>query len=184
VMQPLRDAQIPVGLTARSAATLAQIPALLGGGRFELEGDLRPVNRSRWFDGQCKLENIVIRQPPRILKLLALKSGKRLRENPVIREISVGRLFVSDSLVALENIKSDAVSLDHLKLSFIRYGLVNESVHIDGQYAGIGFEVLGTRADPQIFLRNNLLVRAIGSEQEFVFDDVTTGAPPPPPKKD
>jgi hypothetical protein len=181
--QLLREVPQPVNAVTELAGPLGQIPILLSGGRCELDGDLRPRDGARWFDGQFKLTDIVIRQPPRILQLVALKSGKRLRENPVIKEFSVGRLFVSQTLVALEGIRSDAVSLNYLKLNFIRYGLADASLHLDGQYAGIGFEVLGTRAEPQVFLKNNLLIRAIGSEQEFAFDDVPSPPPPPPPQK-
>jgi hypothetical protein len=184
VAQTLRDLPLPNNAMAELAGALGQIPVLLSGGEFDLSGDVRLRDDARWFDGQCKLTDIEIRHPPRILQLIALKSGKHLLENPGVKEISVGRLFVSPTLVALEGIKADAASLNHLKLNFIRYGLADEALHLDGQYAGVGFEVLGTRAEPQVFLKNNLLIRAIGSEQEFAFAEVPAAAPPPPPKKE
>ncbi|HUJ42600.1 MAG TPA: hypothetical protein VLW52_03225 [Opitutaceae bacterium] len=183
LLQPLRGVELPPDTMTAMADNLAQFPVLFSGGRFELDGDLRLRRPDRLFDGQFKLTDTVIRQPPRVLQLIALKSGKRLRESPLIKEFSASRLFVSDKLVALEGIKSDAASLAYLKLNFIRYGLADETLHLDGRYAGVGFEVLGTRANPQVFLKDNLLIRAIGSDQEFAFGD-PPAAPPPPPRQD
>lgn len=114
----------------------------------------------------------------------AAESGKRLRENPVIKEFSAGWLFVSDTLVALEGIRPDAASLASLKLNFIQYGVADEALHLDGPYAGVSFEAVGTRAEPQVFLKDNLLIRAIGSHEEFAFVDAPVAAPPLPPKPD
>lgn len=62
--------------------------------------------------------------------------------------------------------------------------MADEALHLDGQYSGVGFEVLGTRAEPQVFLKDNLFIRASGSQQEFAFGDAPVAAPPPPPKQD
>ncbi|HUL52572.1 MAG TPA: hypothetical protein VLT83_04080 [Opitutaceae bacterium] len=183
LLQPFQEVKLPPDLVTAIADNLAQFPVLFSGGRFELGGDLRLRRPARLFDGEFKLSDTVIRQSPRVLQLVALKSGKGLREHPLIKEFSASRLFVSDTLVALEGIKSDAASLAYLKLNFIRYGLADETLHLDGRYAGVGFEVLGTRANPQVFLKDNLLIRAIGTEQEFAFGDPPT-APPPPPRQD
>jgi len=183
LLQPLRGVTLPPGDFAAMADDLAELPVLFGGGRLELHGALRLADPARLFDGQCRLSDTVIRQTPRVLKLIALRSGKQLRERPLIKEISASRLFASNALIALEGIKSDAASLSYLRLNFLRYGLADDSLHLDGAFAGVGFEVLGTRASPQIFLKNNLLVRAVGSEPEFTFGEIPT-APAPPPRRD
>jgi hypothetical protein len=180
LLQPFREVALPASTVTVLADNLGRIPVLFSGGRLELAGDLRLRTPARLFDGQFKLADTVIRQPPRVLRLVALKSGKRLRENPLIKEISASRLFISDRLVALEGIKSDGASLAYLNLNFLRYGLADEALHLDGRFAGVGFEVLGTRAEPQVFLKNNLLIRSIGVPQEFAFGDAPVAAPPPP----
>ena len=69
--------------------------------------------------------------------------------------------------------------IDRVKLNSFRYAFAGEKLAVDGDYFGVGFEVVGTRADPQVFLKENAVIRAIGQKNEFDFfgDDAAAPAP-------
>ena len=121
-------------------------------------------------------------RPPRVVQLLALKSGKAFQASPFIEEFSIGRITLSQALLRVSGIALVGSGLvDRLKVTSASYGLADEHLKVDGEYFGVGFEVVGTRADPQIFLKDsNKFIRAIGTRNEFDFDETP---PPPKPKK-
>ena len=110
--------------------------------------------------------------------MLALKSGNSFQKSPFIEEFSIGQITLSKTLVRVSAISLLGSGLvDRLKVTSASYGLADERLKMDGEYFGVGFEVVGTRADPQIFLKDsNKLIRAIGVRNEFDFDE-----PPPKP---
>ena len=109
----------------------------------------------------------------------ALKSGKSLQASPLIEQFSIGKITINDDQLRVEEIVVNGSGLiNNLKVRSADYGLSSETVKVDGDYFGVGFDVIGTRADPQVFLKDsNLMLRAIGTRNEFDFDTQPAPAP-------
>lgn len=166
-------------------AQLVKIPTMVSGGGVSLDMDLRP-GETDWLRGRLRLTRATMLRPPRVVQLLALKSGNSFQKSPFIEEFSIGQVTLSKTLVSVSAISLVGSGLvDRLKVNSASYGLADERLKMDGEYFGVGFEVVGTRADPQIFLKDsNKLIRAIGVRNEFDFDEpAPKPAPKPPPPK-
>jgi hypothetical protein len=50
---------------------------------------------------------------------------------------------------------------DRVKLKSAEYAFADGNLEVYGEYFGVGFEVVGTRADPQVFLKENALLKAV-----------------------
>ena len=166
-------------------AQLVKVPALVSGGGVSLDMDLRP-GETDWLRGRMRLTRAKMLHPPRVVQMLALKSGKSFQTSPFIEEFSIGQITLSKTLISVSAISLLGSGLiDRLKVNSASYGLVDERLKMDGVYFGVGFEVVGTRADPQVFLKDsNVLIRAIGVKNEFDFDEKPPkpAAKPPAPK--
>lgn len=166
---PLRELKLPPSPLADSAAQLVKIPSLVAGGRVELSGELAARQR---FTGTLHLENATIVRAPRVLQLLALKSGKSLAQSPLIERLDIDRIAYDPKGISVEGLAFAGTGLiDRVEVKSANYQLGAEKLGVDGVYFGVGFEVVGTRADPQVFLKDdNLLIRAVGQRNEFDFE--------------
>ena len=163
----------PYGATI---AQLGKVPVIVSGGRITAHATLRP-GATDWFEGDFRLTRTLMIHPPRILQLLALKSGKAAQGTPLIDELALGKITLSTTQLRMSDFSlKGAGFVNNLKLGKVSYTLADEAIEVDGQYFGIGFEVSGTRSSPQVYLKENALIRAIGQRNEFDFDD-------PPAKK-
>lgn len=163
----------PYGATL---AQLGKVPAIVAGGRITAHATMHP-GAVDWFEGDFRLARTTMIHPPRILQLLALKSGKAAQGTPLIDELALGKITLSATQLQLSDFSlKGAGFVNNLKLGKVSYTLADEAIAVDGQYFGIGFEVVGTRSSPQVYLKENALIRAIGQRNEFDFDD-------PPAKK-
>jgi len=107
---------------------------------------------------------------PRLLQLLALRSGKSLEQKPLIRKLSVGEWSLDSDGLAVKTFTLDGSGLiDRLKLRSINYAFAGEKLAVDGDYFGIGFEVVGTRTDPQVFLKETGLLKAVVLQPDSGF---------------
>jgi hypothetical protein len=174
---PLRALALPPGDLANLAAQVEKIPVILAGGRLEVSGDLRPAEPAKLFEGRFTLRDTTIKQPPVILQLLALRTKQAMQVKPLVQELSAGRFYLNDTAVGVEKLTFTAPGLLNLNLGSARYGLADEKVYAEGEYFGIGFEVTGPRTDPQVYLKDNLIIRAIGTQSDLDF-----GAPDAPKK--
>lgn len=158
---------------------LMKVPTMVSGGSVTIEAEMRR-SEPEWLRGRLQLTRATLIRPPYVLQLLALKSGKSFEKSPVIEEFSIGRLTLSPTTVGVTDISLIGSGLiNNLKVKSASYGLTDEALKVDGEYFGVGFDVIGTRADPKIFLKDsNKLIRAIGTRNEFDFDN-----PTPKPKK-
>ncbi len=158
---------------------LAKVPTMVTGGAVAFDAEVRR-GEPEWLIGRFQLRRATLIRAPHVLQLLALKSGRSLQDSPKIEDFSVGRLTLSrTSLSVADTAFIGSGLIDRIKVKSATYGLVDEALKVDGEYFGVGFDILGTRADPKIFLKDsNKLIRAIGSRNEFDFD---TPAPPPKP---
>ncbi len=158
-------------------AQLMKVPTVVSGGGVTIEADMRR-SEPEWLHGRLQLTRATLVRPPYVLQLLALKSGKTLGNSPLIEDFSIGRLTLSRTTVGVTDISLTGSGLiNNLKVKSASYGLADEALKVDGEYFGVGFDVIGTRAAPKIFLKDsNKLIRAIGQRNEFDFD-------PPPPAK-
>ncbi len=171
---PFKAVALPAEMAA-TVATVAQVPTLVAGGRVDLAGEW--AERAR-FSGRLGVGRATMVQPPRILQLLALKSGKALTQRPLLEQLTIERVAVDAAGIALDGVTLAGTGLvDRLKLNSARYELRTQNVAVDGLYFGVGFEVVGTRADPQVFLKDNsLLVRTVGQRNEFDFEAMARDA--------
>ncbi len=174
---PLRGLALPPGNLANLAAQVEKIPVILAGGKLEVAGDLRSAEPAKLFDGRFTLRDTTITQPPIILQLLALRTKQSMQVKPLVHELSAGRFYLNDSAVGVEKLTFAASGLLNLNLGSARYGLKDEKVYAEGEYFGIGFEVAGPRSDPQVYLKDNVIIRAIGTQNDLDF-----GVPDPPKK--
>jgi hypothetical protein len=165
---PLKALALPPELAA-TVATVAQVPTLVAGGRVEIAGEW--AGRSR-FTGRVSVGQATMVQAPRILQLLALKSGKALTQRPLLEQLTIGRVTADERAITVDGVTLAGTGLiDRLKLNSARYEIPTQAVAVDGLYFGVGFEVVGTRADPQVFLKDSsLLVRTVGQRNEFDFE--------------
>lgn len=178
---PLRATPLPAGELATLAHQLAQLPAKVAGGSIELEGEL--TERLR-FTGRFQLGRATVVRPPRILQMLALKSGRTWGAQPLLENFSVERISADPEGITLDGLTIVGTGLvNRLKVRSARYRLADTKLAVDGEYFGVGFEVTGTRGDPQVFLKDSsALLRAIGQRNEFDFEamgeDAKAGATP------
>lgn len=161
---------------------LAKVPTMLAGGAVALEADVRR-GEPEWLIGKLRLQRAVLIRSPYVLQLLALKSGRSLQNSPTIEDFSIARLTLSRSSVSITDMTLAGSGLiDRIKLKSASYGLADEALKVDGEYFGVGFDIVGTRADPKIFLKDsNPLIRAVGVRNEFDFDVPAPKSPRPPP---
>jgi hypothetical protein len=177
VLTPWLVSPLPKGEVATKAKELGGYAAMVTGGRVDVRGELTDQKQ---FTGSVTLERATLQRPPRVLQMLALKSGKTWTEQPLIEKISIKRIeanleTVSGRVDGVEIVGSGLI--DRLKVKAASYRDGDGKLGVDGEYFGLGFEVLGTRADPQVFLKDNsLLVRAVGQPLEFDFEAMAADA--------
>ena len=151
---------------------LNTIVSLLAGGSLEVSAVLPENQRPPRIQAVVAVRNATVLRAPRIVQLLALKSGRELERRPLLREFSVQSFSLHDGLVEVAGVKLDGTGLiDRLKIGKGTYTLEGEVVAVDGTYFGIGFEVDGTRSDPQVWLKDNFVIRAIGTTSELDFGE-------------
>lgn len=168
LLTPLRTTPLPAGAAAL-IGLFRPIPNLVAGGSVELEGVLAG---RREFTGRFKLGRAVFVQPPRILQLLALKSGATAASRPVLEKFSVDRIVANATTLTLDGLVIAGSGLiDRLNVRSASYQMGNGQLAVDGAYFGVGFVVVGTRANPQVYLDDkSLLIRAFGRRPEFDFE--------------
>lgn len=185
--EPLRATKLPPGRLAALAQSIGPVPMLIAGGTVGLEGELtRDAARDHALSarGNFLLTEATMIRAPRVLQMLALRSGRKLEQSPLIRKLSVGEWSFDPEHVAIKAFAVEGSGLiDRVKLNAARYAFGTEKIFIDGEYFGVGFEVIGTRGDPQVFLKENAFIRAIGQRNEFdVFFEEPAPKTPPQPK--
>ncbi len=120
--------------------------------------------------GMFRIENATMLRAPYILQVLALRSGKKLEKDPLIRRLAIGEWTLDPTSITLKAFALDGSGLiDRVKLNSVAYARTDEKIKVDGDYFGVGFEVVGTRSDPQVFLKENKLIKTIGQRNEFDF---------------
>jgi hypothetical protein len=151
---------------------LDTIVSLLAGGSLEASAVLPENQKPPRLQAVVAIRNATVLRAPRIVQLLALKSGRELQTRPLLREFSIQGLALHDGLIEVTGVKLDGTGLiDRLRINKGSYALDGEVIAVDGTYFGIGFEVDGTRRDPQVWLKDNLLIRAIGTSSELDFGE-------------
>lgn len=116
------------------------------------------------------MTDAVVIHPPRILNLLALKSRRDLEASAEIQSLTLDQIVADQKQVVIGHTGLRATSfVGKLRIGHISYGLVDEQIHLDGSFFGVGFEVVGTRSDSQVYLQDNALIRACGRPNEFDF---------------
>lgn len=176
LLAPWQQTPALTGTYGATIAQLGKVPVIVAGGRIAAHAVVHP-GAADWFEGDLRLSRTTMIRPPRILQLLALKSGKAAQGTPLIDELVLGKITLSATQLRLADFSlKGAGFVNNLKLGKASYALADEAIEVDGQYFGIGFEVGGTRGSPQVYLKENALIRAIGQRNEFDFDD-------PPAKK-
>ena len=151
---------------------LDTITGLLAGGSLEASAVLPENQKPPRLQAVVAVRNATVLRAPRIVQMLALKSGRQLERRPLLREFSVQSLALRDGLVEVAGVKLDGTGLiDRLKIGKGSYALDGGAIVVDGTYFGIGFEVDGTRAKPDVWLKDNLLIRAIGQSSELDFGE-------------
>lgn len=175
---PWADAPPAAGQFGALVIQLAKVPTVVSGGAVTFEADLQR-GEPEWLRGSLRLRRATLIRAPYALQMLALKSGRSLQDSPMIEEFSIGRLTLSRTALAVtDTALAGSGLIDRLKLKSASYALADEALKVDGEYFGVGFDIIGTRADPKIFLKDsNPLIRAVGTRNEFDFD-----LPAPAPK--
>ena len=177
LVTPLVSRPLPKGELATLAKEMGQYASMVTGGKVDLRGEL--ADRKQ-FTGSVALARATLQRSPRILQMLALKSGKTSADQPFIEKFSINRIVADLETLAgraegVEIVGSGLI--DRLKVKSASYRAGDGKLGVDGEYFGVGFEVVGTRADPQVFLKDNsLLVRAVGQPLEFDFEAMATDA--------
>lgn len=138
-------------------------------GAVELEGHLIDGKR---FAGRVEVRHATLRRTPKILQMLAFKSRRSLGREPLIERIDVPRLLVDEHAISCGGATLAGAGLvDRLTVRSLACNLDDGRLTVDGDYFGVGFQVLGTRAEPQVYLKDdNLLVRTFGEPNEFDFE--------------
>jgi hypothetical protein len=155
----------------RLADDLQRVSVMFGGGRFTLEGRLPSTPGEVVATGRLTLENARVLKPPTVLKLLALKSGRAMQVEPLIQSLVMEKFTVSANSFSLAGMSlSGAGLVDRLNVSRALYELETEIVDVAGTYWGVGIEIAGTRSKPEIFLSENVLVRAISTDAGVGFE--------------
>lgn len=179
--EPLRAVKLPPGKLADSVTSAGRIPQLLAGGEMTVEGEVWHRPEGVTGQGGLRLENATMIQPPRILKLLSLRSGKSLERSPLIRKLAVHEWAFDPSGATVKGFGLEGTGLiDRLKLKSVSYRFEGGKLAMDGDYFGVGFEVIGTRADPQVFLKETPLLKALILQPDSGF---FTDEPASPKKK-
>jgi hypothetical protein len=173
--QPLRTVQLPPGDFAALAAQLGNVPTLVAGGSVDLRGE---VSAQRSFSGQFRLGRATVLRPPRILQLLALKSAQTWKQQPLLESFSIERVAADAGGVMLGGLTIVGSGLiDRLTVRAASYRFADGRIAADVDYFGVGLDVAGTRADPQVYLKDKgLLVRTFGQPVEFDFERMAAEA--------
>ena len=152
---------------------LDTIVSLLAGGSLEVSAVVPKDQKPPRLQAVVAIRNATVLRAPRIVQLLALKSGREIQKSPLVREFSIQSLSLHDGIVEVAGVKIEGSGLiDRLKINKGSYALDGETITVDLTYFGIGFDVDGTRRDPQVwFKNNNLLIRAIGTESNLDFGE-------------
>lgn len=164
---------------------LMKVPSIVSGGGIVAAAEIRR-HEKEWLQGSFKLSRATLVRAPRVLQLLALKTGKSLQKTPLIEDFSIGKLTLNPDEVKITGVALAGSGLiDRFKITSANYGLGDDRLYIDGEYFGVGFEIKGTRAKPEFWGKDsNLLIRSIGTRKEnFGFDEDTEPAPKSPAPK-
>lgn len=159
----------PTGDLSRVISEIAKIPATVSGGNVAAEGLFSPNGAAR-FSGNLSVTEAVVIHLPRILNLLALKSRRDLEASAEIQNLTLDHIVADQKQLVIGHIGLRGTSfVGKLRIDHFSYGLVDEQINLDGSFFGVGFEVLGTRSDRQVYLQDNALIRAFGRPNEFDF---------------
>lgn len=161
-------------LARMSGATLAseaqRIAALFDGGRLAITAEWDRSSVGRDATGTLRLEDATVVRAPALLRLLALKSGRRIAQTPLIRQLAIGRWAVSPDCIEIGGVAISGTGLiDQVRIDAARYEVRDGSVAASGKYFGVGFEIAGSRASPQVYLQENAFLRVLGQRNEFEF---------------
>jgi hypothetical protein len=152
---------------------------LLGGGALQLDGELARTAAGVTARGNFTLTDATMIRAPRLLQLLAFRSGKNLERNPLIRRLAVGSWALEPDRIDVQGFALEGSGLvDRLKLASARYTFAGEKIAVKGQYFGVGFEVVGTRQSPEVYLQDNTILRPILEENRFDFFNEETATTP------
>jgi hypothetical protein len=166
---PWPDAAKLTGTVSQRIAQLAAIPATISGGNLVAEATLEPGAKA-WFRARIALDHAVLVSAPRVLNLLAMKSRRALETAPAVEHLGLEDITVEQAQVRVGRIDIQGSGfVDKLKVDHAACTLADRQLHVDGSFFGIGYEVAGTVADPQVYLKDNALLKAIGRPNEFEF---------------
>mgnify|MGYP000905521412 CR=1 FL=1 len=177
--QPLRNPRVPALLTREPWRTIGRVPELIAGGAATFTGEIRGAPSTVTAQGSLRLERATLLRPPRFVQLLALRRGRTFERDPLLKEFVVDAWTLDNAGLTLAGVRLEGGGLvDRLKLSTARYAFAGHRIAVDGEYFGVGFEVVGTRADPQVFLKDGPLLRALILQPDSgFFNDDASPAP-------
>lgn len=168
---PLRARPVPPEI-APCLGYLDTVIGMIAGGSLDAKASVPPAvdGRPGRLEGSLAVRDATLVRLPRVVALLALKSGKELQQRPLVRRLSIERVSLDGPLLGISGVTLQGTGLvDRLTVNKGSYSLADEKITLDGSYFGIGFEVDGTRAKPEVWLKDNLVIKAIGQKSELDF---------------
>jgi len=161
---------------ASAISTLTDIHTSFSGGSLLFTGTLAPPPASvpdalPVLDGALTLNNATMRTPPRALQLLALKTKKQLQRAPLLEKTTIRRLRFAPPELTMENLAFAGAGLLNLKLDTATYNFTTDALKSGGVYYGIPFEIIGTSAAPQIYLKENPVTKLLGEKSDLNWGD-------------
>jgi hypothetical protein len=168
---PWRGSGLKSGGLAQRMARIAELPSIVSGGSIAADAVLVP-GADTWFKGRLQLTNTTLARAPRIMQLLALKSRHSLQSAPLVDELTLDKITIDRKQLRVGEFALRGSGFTrHLKLDKASYGLADEQLEIEGGFYGVGFVVSGALSDPEVFLKENSFIRAVGHPNEFDFDE-------------
>ena len=170
LVAPWQGAIPTSGAFGQRIGQIAEVPAILSGGAIAFDAVLNP-SADTWFRGRLQITKTTMVRPPRAMQLLALKSRHSLQSSPLVDELTLDKITVDQKHASIGGFTLNGSGfIRHLKLDKASYGLVDEHVDAEGEFFGVGFVISGTRSDPEVFLKENAVIRTLGRANEFDFD--------------
>ena len=171
LVAPWRGSVPKSGALAQRIARVAELPSLVTGGSIAADAVLVP-GADTWLKGRLQLTHTTLDRAPRALQLLALKSRRSLQRSPIVDELTLDKITIDQKQLRVgEFTLRGSGFITHLKLDKASYGLAGEQVDLEGGFYGIGFVVSGALSDPEVYLKENTFIKAIGHPNEFNFDE-------------
>ncbi len=170
---PWREQPRPIGGWSRSMAQLAELPVIISGGNIVAEATFNRA-ANPWLHGRLEVTDAVLVRAPLILNLLALKSRRDLQKSPLIERLEMDDISVDRDKVRIGRTSLHGTGfVSKLKIDQAAYHPADQRLHVEGAFFGVGYEITGTRDDPQVYMKDNAFIRALGRANEFDF------GPPP-----